>query len=293
MASSTDPPHSAAASSSPDWYVIVSNVSKKANIGNMIRSACAFGVTEVLIVGNKKNVQYFGAQGTHKHVKMVCFDKLGQAVAYVKERGCHIVGIEIIDGAASVASHPFRGPTAFILGNEGHGLRQVEIDVCDHFVYIPQFGDGTASLNVTVAASIVFHHFAEWAGYAERARQGYKYVVAEIPVHASGAASVDEFMLSINRKKRKLERIDAIASGDAGKRSASDAALLGNRATVQAALAAAEARLAAFQQGETKGGGGEGTGEGGVGEGGAGEGGAGGASEGGDGGGGASGGSSS
>ena len=213
MASSTDPPHSAAASSSPDWYVIVSNVSKKANIGNMIRSACAFGVTEVLIVGNKKNVQYFGAQGTHKHVKMVCFDKLGQAVAYVKERGCHIVGIEIIDGAASVASHPFRGPTAFILGNEGHGLRQVEIDVCDHFVYIPQFGDGTASLNVTVAASIVFHHFAEWAGYAERARQGYKYVVAEIPVHASGAASVDEFMLSINRKKRKLERIDAIASG--------------------------------------------------------------------------------
>ena len=31
--------------------------------------------------------------------------------------------------------------------------------MCDFFVYIPQYGGGTASLNVTVAASIVLHHF--------------------------------------------------------------------------------------------------------------------------------------
>ena len=32
--------------------------------------------------------------------------------------------------------------------------------MCDFFVYIPQYGGGTASLNVTVAASIVLQHFA-------------------------------------------------------------------------------------------------------------------------------------
>jgi hypothetical protein len=31
--------------------------------------------------------------------------------------------------------------------------------LCDFFVYIPQYGGGTASLDVIVAASIVLHHF--------------------------------------------------------------------------------------------------------------------------------------
>lgn len=33
---------------------------------------------------------------------------------------------------------------------------------CDSFVYISQHGGGTASLNVTVAASIVLHRYAGW-----------------------------------------------------------------------------------------------------------------------------------
>lgn len=39
------------------------------------------------------------------------------------------------------------------------GLSEKECEICDFFVYIPQYGGGTASLNVTVAASIVLHHF--------------------------------------------------------------------------------------------------------------------------------------
>ena len=53
--------------------------------------------------------------------------------------------------------------------------------ICDGFVYIPQHGKGTASLNVTVAGSIILHHFALWAKYAETEREGYKYVLGERP----------------------------------------------------------------------------------------------------------------
>lgn len=42
---------------------------------------------------------------------------------------------------------------------KGTGLSAKECEICDFFVYIPQYGCGTASLNVTVAASIVLHHF--------------------------------------------------------------------------------------------------------------------------------------
>ena len=62
-----------------------------------------------------------------------------------------------------------------MLGNEGSGLNQNQIDICDHFAYIPQYTDKTASLNVAIAGSIIFHHFAIWAGYQEHSREGYKY----------------------------------------------------------------------------------------------------------------------
>ena len=65
---------------------------------------------------------------------------------------------------------------------QGTGLSQGQVRLCDAFVYIQQYGPGTASLNVSVAASIVLHHFALWAGYQERGRHGEKFDVGERPV---------------------------------------------------------------------------------------------------------------
>jgi hypothetical protein len=135
-----------------------------------------------------------------------------------------------MDNAQPVQSHPFSGPTAFMIGNEanallwtgwmqsvcymppshsfasegfpltlcdsllavlqGHGLSEKQVAACDAFVYVPQYGDGTASLNVTVATSIVLQHFAQWAGYQEHGREGQKFVVGERPQRttARGAA---------------------------------------------------------------------------------------------------------
>ena len=36
----------------------------------------------------------------------------------VDEKGATVLGVEIVSGAQPVTEHPFRGPTAFILGNE-------------------------------------------------------------------------------------------------------------------------------------------------------------------------------
>jgi hypothetical protein len=65
--------------------------------------------------------------------------------------------------------------------------------VCDAFVYIPQYGAGTASLNVTVAASIILHNFAVWARFPEAGRAGEKFVVGERPQRsgARGARACD------------------------------------------------------------------------------------------------------
>ncbi|CAM6102520.1 unnamed protein product [Calypogeia fissa] len=124
----------------------------------------------------------FGSHGASLHIQFRHFHTLPEAALYLKAKDVDICGVEIIDGARPVHKHPFTRSTAFVLGNEGTGLSKKEMDICSFFVYIPQCGSGTASLNVTVAASIVLHHFSVWAGFAEREREGQKFVVAQRPV---------------------------------------------------------------------------------------------------------------
>ncbi|CAN6459040.1 unnamed protein product [Victoria cruziana] len=161
--------------------IIVHNVAKRHNVGTLVRSATAFGVSELILVG-RRDFNTFGSHGSVHHLRFRHFYSLSDARLYLKEKGWDICGIEIADGAKPVHEHPFKRSTAFILGNEGTGLSSKECEICDFFVYIPQYGCGTASLNVTVAASIVLHHFGVWAGFHERDREGGKYIVAEKPV---------------------------------------------------------------------------------------------------------------
>lgn len=165
----------------PKFSLIVHSIAKKANIGNIIRSGCAFNIHSILVAGSKKNIQTFGSQGTHKHVNFKYFDSLKEAVEYAKQDlNSDICGIEINDKSKNVTEQPFNKNTAFILGNEGTGLSDKQIALCDYFVYIPHYGSGTASLNVAVAGSIVFHHFSLWAKYNEAPRKNDKYLVQNV-----------------------------------------------------------------------------------------------------------------
>eukprot|EP00850_Spirogloea_muscicola_P002526 SM000009S23655 [mRNA] locus=s9:1278251:1281209:- [translate_table: standard] len=164
-----------------DSYIVVHNVAKRHNIGTLARSATAFGVRELVVVG-RRDFSAFGAHGAAGHSvgeRRLTPPPCVTAPALQEEKACDICGVEIADSALPVSSHSFRRSTAFILGNEGQGLMERELAICDFLVYIPQYGFGTASLNVTVAASIVIHHFA---GFVERQREGQKYVVAERPL---------------------------------------------------------------------------------------------------------------
>ncbi|XP_042030614.1 putative TrmH family tRNA/rRNA methyltransferase isoform X2 [Salvia splendens] len=141
-------------------YVVVHNIAKRHNVGTLARSATAFGVSELILVG-RRDFNAFGSHGSTSHMRFRHFHTLSLARNYLKEKDCDICGVEITDNAVPVNTHPFRKSTAFLVGNEGTGLSPKECEMCDFFVYIPQYGGGTASLNVTVAASIVLQHFAE------------------------------------------------------------------------------------------------------------------------------------
>ena len=196
----------------PACYFLVHNIAKKHNVGTIARCATAFGVREVVLIGSKQ-YNAFGSKGADGHVKFCHYETLKDAAEKLKtDKGVtKILGVEIMDGAVPIEDLETiaTGPTAFICGNEGDGLSDQQKAICDGFVYIRQHGPGTASLNVAVSASLVMHHFSQWANYPERARAGEKYVVAENKpqrTHKRGQVGEDPEKVRRRRAAKRAEK---------------------------------------------------------------------------------------
>lgn len=160
----------------PFCYLILNRL-RKGNVSVLLRSCVAFNIKAVLLCG--RVAEYDDSQlrmadhGAGRFVEVRRFARFEDAVAHL--RSCpdsvrvDVCGVEIRPDAIAVdslAPPPFNRSTAFVLGSEGDGLSDVHMALCDRFVFIPQYGNGTASLNVAIAGSIVMHRFASWAQYA-------------------------------------------------------------------------------------------------------------------------------
>ena len=200
--------------------LLVHNVAKKQNIGSLIRVAVAMGVEEILLVcksGNRKEFSCFGAFGTDKHAVFTHFFTLQEARDYLGSDGFELVGVEIMPNARKLAEYtplpflwglmkePWRTDNiCLMMGNEGHGLNDQQKAVCDWFVYIPQYTQGTASLNVTTAAAIVMHQFAMSRCTAEASREGEKFVVEKPLNPLEKYQAADQSQFDVVREERQV-----------------------------------------------------------------------------------------
>ena len=176
------PPHSTTAAAAatpaagaPSCYILLSNLQSGSNIGAICRNALSFNVSEVVIVGRPnswKSKMRSADRGAKNMLKFESFPSTQLAAAYLKEeRGCTIIGLEIMPQAKSLVSYAFPpGNCAFVFGNEGGGLSETQRALCDDFVYIPQYSAGMASINVACVSAITLQRFAVHAQYRESLR---------------------------------------------------------------------------------------------------------------------------
>eukprot|EP01064_Diplonema_japonicum_P026278 TRINITY_DN3769_c0_g1_i1.p1 TRINITY_DN3769_c0_g1~~TRINITY_DN3769_c0_g1_i1.p1 ORF type:complete len:257 (+),score=50.77 TRINITY_DN3769_c0_g1_i1:43-813(+) len=197
--------------------LMIHGVQKRQNIGSMLRVAVAMGVEEVVLVGknDRKDFATFGAHGTQKHANFSHHATLSDAKKYLSDCGFDLVGVEIIENAKNVAwywalpfsfgitLHPWKSNhICIVMGNEGHGLHDSIKAICDWYVYIPQYSQGTASLNVCTAAAVVLSHFALWRGHSEAKREGEKFVVETPPTDREKYETADPSAFDSLRKER-------------------------------------------------------------------------------------------
>ncbi|QKJ67813.1 23S rRNA (guanosine(2251)-2'-O)-methyltransferase RlmB [Deefgea piscis] len=141
----------------PPFLLILDGITDPHNLGACLRVADAMGVHAVIApkdkcVGVTATVSKV-ACGAAEVVPYVMVTNLARTIRDLKERGIWVVGTAA-DGQCDLFHYGQTGPIAWVLGNEGEGMRRLTRELCDSLVSIPMYGS-VESLNVSVAAGIV------------------------------------------------------------------------------------------------------------------------------------------
>lgn len=145
------------ATQGPPLVVVLDGIEDPHNVGAIIRTVDASGASGV-VRQSRRAAPLDGAAakasaGAVHHVPVADVVNIARAVEELKEAGVWTVGL---DGDAETTYYELdlTGPTALVLGAEGHGLRRLVRERCDFVASIPMAGH-VSSLNVSAAAAIV------------------------------------------------------------------------------------------------------------------------------------------
>lgn len=146
-------------------YLVINNIAKKPNILSLYGAAVAMNFVPIIVGAPIIGDLIVEKNNTGNQVELLRFDKIEECKNFLISKSVRLVGIEIMPQAKSILNDPFQEGVcvAFMPGNEGDGLSNRQKEMCDEYVYIPQRGNGTASLNVTVATTLVLHEHYRWS----------------------------------------------------------------------------------------------------------------------------------
>lgn len=140
-------------------YLILDTLQDPGNVGTLIRTALAFGIQQVILspgcvdIYNDKVLR--SMQGANFHIECL-YQPLEDVIPWLQEHNVFVVGSALEGGKPiqEIASMP---KMAYIVGNEGNGMRKSIMKQCDALAYIPI--TSIESLNVAIAGSIMMYHF--------------------------------------------------------------------------------------------------------------------------------------
>jgi TrmH family RNA methyltransferase len=147
----------------PRLLAILEEVRDPGNAGTIIRAADAAGADGVILTGhsvdafNPKVVR--STTGSIFHLPVVQGIGLETALDAVRAAGVRILaadikGVDLPDIRAELAQ-----PTAWIFGNEAHGLTDESLRFADRIVKVPIYGHAE-SMNLATAASVCLYESA-------------------------------------------------------------------------------------------------------------------------------------
>ncbi len=142
------------------YAVLMTHVQGDFNIGTVIRNANAFGAKNVFYYGTRKWDRR-GTVGSHIRTPVQYLSSLEEIIELKKEYT--LVALEQTSQAVKLPDFVWPDKFLLVVGEEGPGIAEECLDLCDLFVEIPMFGS-VRSLNVGTASGIAMNDFVSKRG---------------------------------------------------------------------------------------------------------------------------------
>lgn len=139
---------------------VLHEVRDPGNAGTVMRAADAAGADLVVFTGDSIDPWHpkvvRASTGSIFHLPVVRQRSLEDVLSYLSERNVTTVATDLRGEDLHIQDAYLTGPTAWIFGNEAHGLNQDEIAACDLSMRLPIFGQAE-SLNLAGAATVCLY----------------------------------------------------------------------------------------------------------------------------------------
>ena len=148
-------------------HVAIENFGNDANIGSVVRTANAFAVDTVHIVGRRRWNRR-GAMVTDRYQRLRHHDTTADLLAFAADAGLTVVAVDNVPGAQRLEETTLPATCLLVFGQEGPGITAEARTGAAMTVSIAQFGS-TRSINAGVAAGIAMHTWIRQHGDISRA----------------------------------------------------------------------------------------------------------------------------
>lgn len=148
-------------------HIAIENFGHDANIGSVVRTANAFAVDTVHIVGRRRWNRR-GAMVTDRYQRLCHHDSTAELMEFAAGAGLAVVAVDNIPGAARLEETSLPRDCLLVFGQEGPGITDETRAGAVITVSIAQFGS-TRSINAGVAAGIAMHAWIRQHGDLTRA----------------------------------------------------------------------------------------------------------------------------
>lgn len=148
-------------------YVLLEDVQDPGNLGTIIRTGEGAGIAGVIMT--RETVDIFNPKviratmGSVYRVPFIYVDSLETAIKALQEQGVSVYAAHL-KGDCFYDACDYTLGSAFLIGNEGNGLKETTADLADKYVKIPMAGK-VESLNAAIATSLFMYEAKRQRGF--------------------------------------------------------------------------------------------------------------------------------
>jgi tRNA G18 (ribose-2'-O)-methylase SpoU len=141
-----------------DLQIAIENWQHDLNIGSIVRTANAFNVSAVHIVG-KRDWNRRGAMVTDKYLTVLHHPSVEEFKKWCDENKLPIIGIDNLPVSKQIENYDLPAKCVMLFGQEGAGMSDEGVAVCEVVLAISQYGS-TRSMNASAAGAIAMYAWA-------------------------------------------------------------------------------------------------------------------------------------